>query len=381
MPLPPSPQAISRWLVRHRAFLVPILLLGLLAVYAGLLHGDVRRTGHAILHADWRWIVLALLCQAGALSLIAWNYRLLLFRLGHTVGWPTLLRAHLRRFAVATLVPFGSPASYVVFTRDLAPAGVSGSDAMSAVLLYSAGGQAAFVIFMIGAVGWLTATATLDLSPFALAIALPITFCWITLPFVALRAGTERIARWRFLPARVRNLMNRLASHQLSPRDLLLPMFFSLAVNALGFGMLLASLHAVGQRPTISGLLLARLAGQLAAHAIPVMHGAGVVELSLVGSLQETGVGLSTATAAAMLFRMAQFWLPLTLGMLFMVNATRFLSGGRAVAARTRSGMGRIGQSAAAGAGYSLRGIGVDARAARGYLLRIARLSISESRE
>jgi uncharacterized membrane protein YbhN (UPF0104 family) len=336
------PHSISRAWLRYRAYAAPLLLLGLIAVYVGLVHGDVHQTTHAMLHADPRWLALALLFQAAALALIATNYQRLLSRLGHDVSWPRLVRAHLRRYAVATLVPFGSPASYVVFTRDLAPAGVTGTDAMSAVLLYSAGGQAAFVIFVAGAVGWLALIADLHINPIAVAVALPITIGWVALPFLALHSGTARIARWRFMPGRARTLMERLESHDLSPRDLLAPVCFSLVVNAMGFGMLLASLHAVGQRPTVSGLLLSRLAAQLAAHAIPVMHGAGAVEFSLVGSLTESGVGVSTATAAAMLFRMAQFWLPLTLGVLFLVNAGRVLRHGPALAGRTRRFAGSV---------------------------------------
>jgi uncharacterized membrane protein YbhN (UPF0104 family) len=308
---------------RKRAVIAPIVLLAMLAILLVRSWGELNGATGYVVGADLRWMASAVLFQAMALSLIAMNYRRILARLGHQLAWRSMARAHLRRHVVATLIPFGSPASYVLFARDLAPKGVSGNDAVSAVVLYSAGGQAAFVLSMIGTVGWLALTSHLTPSVLALLAALPIAIVWVALPFVALRFGVDRMGRARFVPERVARLATRFAEHGLTPRDLLVPMLFSLAVNLTGFGMLTASLHAVGQSPSVATLLLVRLVAQIAAHAVPVMQGAGVVEFSMVGALQGVGVHASTAAAATVLFRGAQFWLPLALGLILFASVPR----------------------------------------------------------
>jgi uncharacterized membrane protein YbhN (UPF0104 family) len=279
-----------------------------------------------MLSADWRWIAFAVFCQASALTLIAINYRRILGRLGHTMSWQFMARTHLRRHVVATVVPFGSPASYVLFARDLAPKGVTGNDALSAMMLYSAGGQAAFVVFMTGTVSWLALTSNLPFSFIAVAIGVPAAIIWISLLFLALRTGANKLPGMKYVPARVRKLAERLGEHDLKPKDLLFPMLCSIGVNLTSFGMLLAALHAVGQQPSITSLLLVRIVAQVSANAMPVMHGAGVVEMSMVSAMQQMGVMASPAAAAAILFRCAQFWLPLALGVVLFVNLPRIWS-------------------------------------------------------
>lgn len=318
-----SMNIVWNWLWRKRAIIAPLFVLAMLVTMLARSGGELRGATGYVINADIRWLVAAILFQTLALSLIAANYRRILNRLGHDLRWRSMARAHLRRHAVATLVPFGSPASYVLFARDLAPKGVSGNDAVSAVVLYSAGGQAAFVLSMIGTVSWLALTSHLTPSVLAVLAALPIAIAWVTLPFLALHIGVERIGRSRFVPARVARMATRFAEHGLTPRDLLVPMLFSLAVNATGFGMLVASLHAVGQDPSLTTLLLVRLVAQIAAHAVPVMQGAGVVEFSMVGALQGVGIHASSAAAATLLFRGAQFWLPLTLGVILFASMPR----------------------------------------------------------
>jgi phosphatidylglycerol lysyltransferase len=157
----------------------------------------------------------------------------------------------------------------------------------------------------------------------AVIVALPMALVWITVPFIALQFGVERVARYTFLPKRVLRLAERFAEHNLRPRDLLAPMCFSIGVNVTGMGMMLASLHAVGQDPSVTSVLLIRLVAQIAAHAVPVMQGAGVVEFSMVSALQQLGVHASTAAAATVLFRAAQFWLPLMLGVMLFASLPR----------------------------------------------------------
>ena len=215
------------------------------------------------------------------------------------------------------------PATYVLFARDLAPRGVSGNDAVSALMMYSVGGQAAFVVFLTGTVTWLGLTSHLPYSIYAVFVGVPLAIGWITLLCVAMRRGTAGLSHAKYVPQRIRKLAERLTDQNLRPRDLIFPMVCSIGVNLTSFGMLWAALHAVGQNPSITSLLLVRLVAQVSSNAMPIMHGAGVVEMSMVGALQQMGVLASPAAAAAILFRVAQFWLPLLLGVFLFVNLPR----------------------------------------------------------
>ncbi len=308
---------------RHRSIALSVLLLSLMAVLFARSRSEFRHAADSAFSADWRWITFAIMCQVIALTLIAVNYRMILSRLGHKLSWNFMARAHLRRHVVATVLPFGTPASYVLFARDLAPRGVSGNDSVSALMMYSVGGQAAFVVFLTGTVTWLGLTSNLPFSVYAVAVGVPLAIGWIALVCLAMRKGTAGLANAKYVPQRIRKLAERLTEQNLRPRDLIFPMICSIGVNLTSFGMLWAALNAVGQDPSITSLLLVRLVAQVSSNAMPIMHGAGVVEMSMVGALQQMGVLASPAAAAAILFRVAQFWLPLLLGIVLFVNLPR----------------------------------------------------------
>lgn len=308
---------------RHHPILIPVLLVGAIAFFVLQTRGELGSAAHSALHADLRWVAIALLCQVVILAMIAENFRRIFQRLGHDISWGALARIHLRRHAVATLVPFGGPGSYVLFVRDLSHRGISGPDTMSAVVLKAQAGQIALAFYVTGALVWLAATARLGVSVWAIAAIAPLTIGWVALQVIAMRTGSKYIGRIPHMPKAVVRFADRLASHNLDPRDLAIPAVLCLGVNLAGIAMLLSALHAVGQSPSIGTLLMVRLAAQLASHAVPVAQGAGMVELSLIGAMQQAGMQASTATAAAVLFRMAQLWVPLAVGTLLLLNMGR----------------------------------------------------------
>lgn len=302
-----------------RPLVASVVALGLFALLLSRSRDELAEAGASLRGADVRWLALAVLCQATALGVIAVNYGRILRRLGHDLGVAPMIRAHLRRYAVSTLVPFGGPASWVVFARDLAPKGVPGSDAVSAVAIYSAASQMAFVLFLIGAGGALALAGGLALSVWTMLLAIPLALVWVGV-LVAALSGCGRVTRWRWMPRRIVAFLTRLDEHGITLRDLVVPVALCLVVNLTGLGMLAAALAAVGQEPSLATLVLARLAAQVASHLLPVMQGVGMVELTMTGAMQSLGMHAGAATAGTLLYRTTQFWLPLTLGLLLLVN-------------------------------------------------------------
>jgi uncharacterized membrane protein YbhN (UPF0104 family) len=185
----------------------------------------------------------------------------------------------------------------------------------------------------MGAGGALALTSGLMVSGWTLVLALPVALIWVALPFVLLGGGGQ-LASQGWMPARVAAFLERLVSHGIAPRDLAMPIVLCLGVNLTGLGMLAAALNAVGQEPSLTSLIVARLAAQVASHLLPVMQGVGMVELSMVGAMQSFGMHAGAATAGTLLYRMAQFWLPLSLGLLLLINLGWLASVVRTVTAR-----------------------------------------------
>jgi uncharacterized protein (TIRG00374 family) len=80
-----------------------------------------------------------------------------------------------------------------------------------------------------------------------------------------------------------------------------------------------ASFRAVGGSPELALIWMAYLIGQLG-NWLPVPGGIGGVELGLVGALVLYGLPALTATAAVLLYRVIELWIPAVLGLAAFVQ-------------------------------------------------------------
>ena len=87
-------------------------------------------------------------------------------------------------------------------------------------------------------------------------------------------------------------------------------------VGFLGFDLLAfwASFRAVGASPELTIIWMAYLIGQLG-NWIPIPGGIGGTELGLIGALILYGLPAVTATAAILLYRVIELWIPALLGL------------------------------------------------------------------
>ncbi len=108
------------------------------------------------------------------------------------------------------------------------------------------------------------------------------------------------------------------ALHQLRQAN---PLLLVGLVGFLVFDMLTfwASFRAVGASPELALIWMAYLIGQLG-NWLPVPGGIGGVELGLVGVLLLYGLPALTATAAVLLYRVIELWIPAVLGIAAFVQ-------------------------------------------------------------
>jgi glycosyltransferase 2 family protein len=108
-----------------------------------------------------------------------------------------------------------------------------------------------------------------------------------------------------------------------SPRRLGLGLLYSIAITLCYTVTLWAAAHAVGGNISLSAAIIALSTSVLATTAIPSPGGIGVAELGAYGGLVAVGLPHDTALAAALLYRVCSFWLPLIVGSLALVIVTQ----------------------------------------------------------
>jgi uncharacterized protein (TIRG00374 family) len=137
----------------------------------------------------------------------------------------------------------------------------------------------------------------------------------------ATRTGLRRVlSALRVIPDGVREAVALLRRRD--PR-LLLGLSVYLVCDIL---VLWAAFRALGQSPQIAVVAIAYLIGQLG-NLVPLPGGVGGVEGGLIGTLVVYGVHAVPATAAVLLYRAVQLWLPAGLGAIAFVQLRRMLRG------------------------------------------------------
>jgi len=113
------------------------------------------------------------------------------------------------------------------------------------------------------------------------------------------------------------------ALHQLRQAD---PLLILGLLGYLLFDMLVfwASFQAVGASPELAPIWMAYLIGQLG-NWLPIPGGIGGTELGLVGALILYGLPALTATAAVLLYRVIELWIPAILGITAFLQLRRLL--------------------------------------------------------
>ncbi len=85
-----------------------------------------------------------------------------------------------------------------------------------------------------------------------------------------------------------------------------------------------ASFRAVGSSPELAPIWMAYLIGQLG-NWLPVPGGIGGVELGIMGALVLHGSPAITATAAVLLYRVIELWIPAAVCLAAFVQLRRLL--------------------------------------------------------
>jgi uncharacterized membrane protein YbhN (UPF0104 family) len=315
-PLPSdvSPHRLRRGLLR----LAGLVAIGVVVVTLAPGLGELRQR---FADAQPGWIVIA--CAFEVLSVLSYvpAFRAVFCT---RMSWATSYKIAVAEEGAGSLFPLGGAGSLALGVWALRRGGMPAEEiarkTVAFFLLTSAPSVA--MLFLLGAglaTGILPGGGGLLLTALPAVVAAGAIAATLVLRGLALGAQARvrrqgEGSRWARLAPALSATSDGIeeAVHQLRQAN---PLLLVGLVGYLVFDQLTfwASFRAVGASPDLAVIWMAYLIGQLG-NWIPIPGGIGGVELGLVGALVLFGVPALTATAAVLLYRVIELWIPAVLG-------------------------------------------------------------------
>jgi len=293
------------------------VIAGAIAAYYLLSQLTSVPIGDAILNADWRWAVIAVVGSAASYVAAACALA------GFVPERLSLVRTVLAQVA-GSFVKLVAPAAVggvALNTRYLQKAGVRPGLAVASVgasQLVSLGSH----VVLLMTFGFITGTEkTPSLSPSRTVMAGLLTAGVLVLVVTAVPALRK------FVSTRVRALFAGVVPRMLDvlqrPAKLLTGIGGTLMLTVCFVVCLDGCVRAFGGHLSYAAIAVVFLAGNALGSAAPTPGGVGAVELALTGGLIAAGLPKEVATPAVLFFRLLTFWLPVLPGWLSFTHLTR----------------------------------------------------------
>ncbi len=282
---------------------------------------EVVRIFHVLRNTNPLWLVGAMAIGLLIQALMGTVLQPIIRRLGKVVSRTALVRIQLQRHVMSTIIPLGGAASTYAAVRSLNQQGVSTDDAVYASVLNGVLGYVSFILFLIPVLVYLIAgggASTLIIV--AAAVLCVVVLIMMTVLILHQRQSPAMSAIQRRLPNRISEFVESAREHRIGVADLVSPLVIHLIIDLLGVVMLYACLEAVHQEPTTRTVLAGYVIGTLFLLVTPVFQGLGAVELSMTVVLKNFGIPSGAALAAVLLYRVAEVWMPLLVGLSVQVS-------------------------------------------------------------
>ena len=279
--------------------------LGVLAVVAWWV--DPRPVAQALSRADWRWVMVGLLCSTAANAASAWRWRALAAWLGQPVPLTWALPVYFRGVAANAVLPGAVVGGDVWRAWSLHRRGMPVAEAGASVLLDRIGGLWVLLTLGVAALAWRGGPGALWPSvlgdPPSWLYAIGPVWLWglaavlLAIPYAVLRWPASTWGRrwpvWRWW---------RHLAHQEPARQYGRQLLGSLAVQLLSVTTLYLSLLAVGVTLPWTAVAIAAVPIFVLA-TLPLSFGGwGTREAAAVAVLLPLGVDGAQAMAASVLY-------------------------------------------------------------------------------
>jgi uncharacterized membrane protein YbhN (UPF0104 family) len=244
----PLIRRVSQSIRRYGAYLWLGLVLSFTIWFGWRQQAEIHRIWDLLLNANPTWIAALIGLEVGILALVAITYRSLLLRLGHRVGFSSLVNVHLQRVVVGTVTPVGGPSSMLIFVHRLRQRGVKPADALLTVSIKSVIGNFAFLLLLIPVL-FVQKPSTMLLIGTGGLILLVLSMAWL----LRVALSGKKPPKWLIhrLPRKALRFLAEIRMHHISASSLIRPFIYMFATKVGGVVMLFLALRAVGQAPDI----------------------------------------------------------------------------------------------------------------------------------
>ncbi len=256
--------------------------------------------GHAKLH----WLAFSIVSMLVSYFLAAGTYRMLV-----PEKFNIIIAAFVQAAAMCAnrILPAGAGALGVSY-RFLRQVGRSPGQAAAAVTVNNILGLLGNILLIIV----LTVTTHSSLPELHINPRLWLSIIGIVIVIIGLLIS---IKTWRKKILRAaRELAKDISAYREQPLKLLFALLFSTAVTTCYSLILFGACRAVGIGLSLAQITIVMSVGVTSTSALPTPGGIGVAEAAITASLVVYHISSSTALAAAILYRIVIYWLPLFLG-------------------------------------------------------------------
>jgi len=289
--------------------------------------GELAAAWRHLAGASVGWVAAAITAEALSLLAFAWLQNRVLRLSGSRIPMPGLFLLTLANDAIANSVP-GEPAvssayRYRYYRRSGASGASAGWTIFTILIAQAIGMSLILLLGVLVALAGSTSTtragiAVVGLVIVALAGAVLIRRDLVLRLASAVVRGFRRMTRRQAgtIATRIEQTLARMRDIPLSPRSTAAVVAIATAVWSCDFLCLVCSFRAVHSPIPWAGVLLAYGVAQVAGSFPFVPGGLGIVEGSLAAVLIAYGAGRVPAVAAALAFRIVNFWLAIAVGWL-----------------------------------------------------------------
>lgn len=287
---------------RRAIILVVIVLLGYLLITQVK---SLSPSLSIVRHAVPKFVLLGLLATIATFFVAGFMYQ--------------ILALHDLRYKRTLLIQIASG-----FTNRLLPAGLGGIGLIAQYLRTQkhSTSEAVAVVGMdtiIGIIGhfwlFLAAVALANMSSTALYLPHLSRISSVLVIIVILLLGIVKRVR-NMVSGIAKRIVHDLARYQKQPIRLALAFLTSLLLTIMYVGILWACAHAVGIDLSFPKILVVFTAGSIVGNATPTPGGLIGVEVGLLGGFVAYGFSSGASLAAALLYRLLTYWLPILPGII-----------------------------------------------------------------
>ena len=309
--------------LRHRNFYLKEIM-GVLFVFFGIYF--FRHESHEVKTikeslADSRKMYLAVGATVTALYILAhgFMYRCAFKTVGANITIKQAVSLYLKRNLVSVFLPGGGITSLAFFSRNIERTGITNTRINLASYIYGFVGILTVLLISIPVTTYLLFTQQYFSGEYwALAgLALLLTLLFLA-SWSVVRKGWVFNKIRQFEPE-ADVIWSELRRSNYSVGFLFGTVGVSMFIELLGIFHLWIAIQALGVTATFQTVVVGYTIATLFLVISPFLKGLGAIELSLVLVLKHYGLNTTTATAATMLYRLFEFWLPLAGGMISFV--------------------------------------------------------------